>query len=51
MSPLPGRVTLAAVVVALAATALGPAHATAQVDGRPNIVFVMTDDQTRDSCA
>ena len=36
-------------VVALAATALGPAHATAQVDGRPNIVFVMTDDQTRDS--
>ena len=49
MAHLPGRVTLIATVVALAAAALAPAHAAGQAVARPNIVFVMTDDQTADS--
>ena len=48
MARPPGRLVLVVLVVALATAALAPA-ASGQADPRPNIVFVMTDDQTTDS--
>ena len=47
MTALRSQAALALTAVGLAAAALAPAGAAAQASARPNIVFVMTDDQTR----
>ncbi len=49
MTAVRSKAALALTALGLAAAALAPAGATAQAGARPNIVFVMTDDQTRES--